>query len=221
MAQRTCTVEGCGRKHVAKGYCGSHYNQILCPDRHPRLQLVCEECKQAYTTSRTNGRFCSLDCRDARSRRARALAESQRPRPKVASPRTRLRVAVEDGHPLDVLATIRLECTVGPTGCWDWSRRVSRDGYPQVMLGGRTYQVHRLSLEAHLGTSLGTQPAHHICANTKCVNPEHLQPVSHRENAAEMMARTWMEKRIRELEDALLTLDPSHPLLDQVSLATL
>jgi 5-methylcytosine-specific restriction endonuclease McrA len=58
---RTCTVDGCGRPHRAKGYCSSHYNATFAPDRHVTIR-ACDGCGEVYTTTRTNGRYCSLLC---------------------------------------------------------------------------------------------------------------------------------------------------------------
>ena len=73
-----------------------------------------------------------------------------------------------------------------------------------------------MSLEAKHEAPLGSQAAHHICANTKCVNPEHLQPVTHRDNIAEMLARHSYLKRIAELEEAIKELAPNHEVLNRV-----
>jgi len=100
----------------------------------------------------------------------------------------------------------------------EWQGTV-KDAYPAVTVAGRVRAVHRLVLEAHLGASLGTQPAHHICANSVCVNPLHLQAVTHRENVAEMLARTYLVRRIGELEAALALVAPHHTLLTEVGLA--
>lgn len=90
MTQRTCDVGGCDRAHRAKGYCAAHYNAILKPDRH-RTVIVCAECGEVYETKRTNGRYCSLACRDAEGRRRKALVGplpwTRAPRPAVARPR--------------------------------------------------------------------------------------------------------------------------------------
>lgn len=63
MAQRTCTLDGCGRKHVARGLCSTHYNQTK-PDRHRRYVITCEGCGVEHETPRKDGRYCSLLCRD-------------------------------------------------------------------------------------------------------------------------------------------------------------
>lgn len=70
-----------------------------------------------------------------------------------------------------------------------------------------------------MGKPLGKQPAHHKCATTMCVNPMHLQPVTERDNIAEMLARNYMLNRIAELEAALAVHDPEHPLLREVGLS--
>ncbi|MFL0711662.1 MAG: hypothetical protein ACJLS2_02465 [Microcella pacifica] len=77
--------------------------------------------------------------------------------------------------------------------------------------------MHRLACEARYQKPLGTQQAHHTCANTLCVNPDHMQAATHAENIAEMKARASYEARIEELENALEAMDPQHPLLDRVS----
>lgn len=96
-----------------------------------------------------------------------------------------------------------------------------KDGYPTIRWSvnsrKRTQSLHRLVLEAKHQASLGSQAAHHVCANTMCVNPDHLQPVTHRDNVAEMLARQAYVSRIRELEEALSVVDPSHPLLQVVA----
>ena len=70
-----------------------------------------------------------------------------------------------------------------------------------------------------LGRELGVDQAHHTCANRACVNPDHVQAVSQRENVAEMKQRNVYLARIAELESELRRLDPLNDLLAR-SLAT-
>lgn len=223
MAQNTCIADGCDKPQRALALCSTHYNQTL-PDRHYRYTITCVQCGRQYDSSRKLGKYCSLACRD-RARRveadARRAAEAARPRGDAPAPldqRSALRRAVEDGDHAATLAAIRAQAHPTPEGCWEWQRRVDRSGYPVARIARREMYAHRLALEAHLGAPLGEQPAHHACANAKCVNPEHLQPVTHRENNAEMLARNYMVRRIEQLEDALRTLAPDHALLAEVGL---
>ena len=95
------------------------------------------------------------------------------------------------------------------SGCWVWPQ-LDDTGYPAGAM-------HRFSLECREGAPLGSQAAHHKCANRACVNPDHLQPVTAAENTAEMLARQSFIKRILELEEELRRVYPSSKLLDRVS----
>jgi hypothetical protein len=136
------------------------------------------------------------------------------------SQRSRLRAAIEDS--VGILEAIKGEVVINKGGCWMWQRQ-DRDGYPAYAMTLKTgkvkmYRMHRVALEAKLGKPLGKQAAHHMCATSMCVNPDHLQPISFRENTAEMMQRNYYVTRIRELEDALALASPDHPLLNEVGL---
>ena len=85
MAQRTCGVEGCEKKHRARGLCSSHYNATFSPDRH-RRENTCEECGTRYETTRSDGRYCSLRCRDARARSKKAVVGPLPRTPRNPSP---------------------------------------------------------------------------------------------------------------------------------------
>jgi len=129
-----------------------------------------------------------------------------------------IRGAIEGADPEAIVAAIRDRSAVIDTGCWEWLGPFDSSGYPRCVVGGSKVQgaVHRVVLEASLGAPLGTQHAHHKCANRTCVNPDHLQPVTHRENMAEMLARHSYLARIRDLERALCELDPAHELLAHI-----
>ena len=131
--------------------------------------------------------------------------------------RSALRKAYEENSRKGILKAIRERAEVTESGCWEW-KQLDSTGYPRTQIGDKRIRVHRLSLEAKHGAPLGSQAAHHICANTKCVNPEHLQPVTHRENVAEMMARHSYLDRIAELEEVIKEIAPNHEVLDRVPL---
>lgn len=90
--------------------------------------------------------------------------------------------------------------------CWLWLGRVNHQGYVrvQVRVGDTrpSFYVHRLVAEAYRGDLHGEQ-IHHTCANRRCLNPEHLIPVTANENMAEMKARQYYIRRIKELEAQL------------------
>lgn len=217
---RTCTVDDCGNAHRARGLCTTHYNQGM-PDRHRKVEQTCHVCGASVVKHRPSGArrtTCSEACR-----RTLLLGPPVKPKqpkaPRIkVDLRSPLRRAVEDGDHAAVIAAVRSHAEVMPSGCWEW-RRVIKRGYPVVMLGSRSAFVHRVVLEAKHAAPLGKQAAHHTCANTTCVNPAHLQPITARENMAEMLARTYLESRIRDLEAALSCHEPEHPLLREVGIS--
>lgn len=117
------------------------------------------------------------------------------------------------------LASALLDRTEVDGDCLRWVGRAKpgkKGGkpYPLVKLAKRTYAAHRLMMRAALdGADLGSMPVHHKCANTLCINPDHLQLVTPAENTAEMLERHAYVRRIAELESALAELAPSHALL--------
>lgn len=62
------------------------------------------------------------------------------------------------------------------TRCWIWQGCSSR-GYPQFTVNARTVYAHRWAYERHVGPIPRGMQLDHLCANTMCVNPEHLEPV--------------------------------------------
>lgn len=72
---------------------------------------------------------------------------------------------------------------VRPTGfCWEWTGRPNKGGYGQVTRRGKPRLVHRLAYEMLVGPIPEGLDLDHLCRNTICVNPDHLEPVTNREN---------------------------------------
>lgn len=74
-------------------------------------------------------------------------------------------------------------------GCWNWTGAVFKKeygDYPQMRVsneeGKRTVRVHRVIYQRYKGEIADGLEIDHICGNTLCINPEHLEAVSHREN---------------------------------------
>jgi len=66
-------------------------------------------------------------------------------------------------------------------GCWEW-RGYQNLGYGRVRLDGTTYRAHRASYMLTRGEIPNGLVLDHLCRNKLCVNPDHLEPVTNREN---------------------------------------
>lgn len=125
MANRTCSIDGCERRVLARGWCHAHYQQW-------------------YRTGSPTG--------------------TARP-----SASERFWRKVQRG---------------APDACWLWTGAKNGSGYGVFHYGNRMVPAHRWAYEAERGSVDGNLDIDHLCRNPSCVNPAHLEPVTHAENMA-------------------------------------
>lgn len=68
------------------------------------------------------------------------------------------------------------------SGCWLWTAAANNKGYGRSFTGGRVVLAHRASYEHHHGAIPAGQEIDHTCRTRRCVNPRHLEPVTHTVN---------------------------------------
>lgn len=68
------------------------------------------------------------------------------------------------------------------TGCWLWLCAVNETGYGRFTHGGKSFFAHRYVYEIHKGPVPDGLVLDHLCRQRSCVNPDHLEPVTQREN---------------------------------------
>ncbi len=72
---------------------------------------------------------------------------------------------------------------VDKTGnCWMWEGFRNGDGYGRFYAHGRMTMTHRFSYEGARGPIPPGLEIDHLCRTRACVNPAHMEPVTHAEN---------------------------------------
>ena len=66
--------------------------------------------------------------------------------------------------------------------CWEWERAQNSKGYGIVWVGGKLQLTHRVVYEEIIGPIPAGLDLDHLCRNRACYNPEHLEPVTRKEN---------------------------------------
>ncbi len=67
-------------------------------------------------------------------------------------------------------------------GCWIWKGADNAKGYGRVVAAGRTRPAHVIAYELLVGPVPAGLELDHLCRNRGCVNPAHLEAVTHRVN---------------------------------------
>ena len=121
--RRGCAIDGCERKHEARGYCAAHYQLLRVNGTPERLARPSQE-----------ERFwAKVDRSDA-------------------------------------------------NGCWWWLGSLATGGYGTIWWNGVAQRAHRVSYEREHGAIAADLVLDHLCRNTACVNPAHLEAVRQRTN---------------------------------------
>jgi hypothetical protein len=86
------------------------------------------------------------------------------------------------------------------TGCWNWTRPLSTQGYGRVMVDGVTLHASRLMFMVAKPEEWNEDfDVCHRCDNPACINPDHLFCAPHSENMRDMKlkGRSGVAERTR------------------------
>ena len=119
--------------------------------------MTCQSCG-ATIAERGDQRFCSRRC----SYQARARRAGRKPVP-----------------PAEERFWSRVEKEPGP--CWVWTGGSLASGYGSFRAGGAAV-AHRYAWTLLCGPIASGLQLDHLCRNRRCVNPDHLEPVTQQEN---------------------------------------
>lgn len=67
-------------------------------------------------------------------------------------------------------------------GCWEWQSWENGVGYGRFFYQGKDWYAHRWAYYAWVGPIPEGLVIDHLCRNTICVNPDHLEAVTQQEN---------------------------------------
>lgn len=83
----------------------------------------------------------------------------------------------------DVLDRLANKFTVGD-GCWEWTAKAkAKFGYGQITDDdGRSKVAYKVLYRIMVGDVPEGMELDHVCKNVLCIRPDHLEPVTHREN---------------------------------------
>lgn len=77
----------------------------------------------------------------------------------------------------------------GANGCWNWTAAGRGNGYGTIKIDGKARDAHRVAHEMWIGEIPKGMVVMHKCDNRSCVNPEHLQLGSYRDNHTDAIAK--------------------------------
>ena len=72
--------------------------------------------------------------------------------------------------------------TSNPTACWFWTASEKGRGYGGFYVDGQMVYAHRVAYELEKGRIPAGLTIDHLCRNRRCVNPVHLEAVTHKDN---------------------------------------
>lgn len=161
MPDRTCVVDGCGKEWVTRTMCSTHYQRFWktgstdLPVRNRDLECEIDGC--------------------SRPRHARGMCGTHQAQVN--------RKGSTDGSVRVILPTEeRFWSLVTKTEtCWLFGR-LTPIGYGYFRADLKPTMAHRYSYELLVGPIPDGLTIDHLCRNRACVNPDHMEPVTQREN---------------------------------------
>lgn len=110
--------------------------------------------------------------------------------------------------PRPVIERFLEKVEVDPSGCWLWTAKRNSKGYGIFWTGPKTKEragtwnrAHRVAYRLFVGPIPDGMLLDHLCRVPGCVNPDHLEPVTNRENLLRGIAsRRGVEALLSEPE---------------------
>jgi len=87
---------------------------------------------------------------------------------------------------------LALETVIAATGCWEW-QGLTRGSYGRITFQNIKLTTHVASWELVYGPVPEGLELDHLCENKICLNPDHLEAVTHAENIRRALEGNFQE----------------------------
>jgi hypothetical protein len=177
---RSCTIEGCDRKHSSKGLCNLHMlRSIRTGSPLTPLKYYPDSC----TVENCNGKHKEKGLCSKHFQRLK----------KHGSIKTEI-------HDLTSIQRFLKKTKINQTtGCIEWIGCKIPKGYGQFTANAISYRAHRFSYQYYIGPIPSEMFVLHKCDNRGCVNPDHLFLGTHDDNMKDMVNKNRSVHRYGEL----------------------
>lgn len=82
-----------------------------------------------------------------------------------------------------------------PNSCWQWQNSLATFGYGKFWIGNTQFMAHRFAWWVFRGAIPKGLQIDHLCRNRGCVNPDHMEPVTIKENVLRGVGTSAINKR--------------------------
>jgi hypothetical protein len=170
--------------------------------------FACTECEAPYTTRHAYQPTCSISCGQIRRRRLRAVFKPcqvcKTPIRVSLSTYVQTQTCSRECYWLWKTRKSATNYVVSPSGCWLWTGSLSDEGYPtSINWKGRSSLAHRTFYLRLKGPIPDGYQLDHLCRERRCVNPDHLEPVTPVENTRRSAATKLTVVQVSEIRRLL------------------
>lgn len=111
------------------------------------------------------------------------------------------------GRPKNTIQNVLAKFVNKTDTCWLWTGSAAKSGkvsYGKTTYNFKTVVAHRYVYEALVGKIADDIDLDHLCKNTLCVNPSHLEPVTRQENIHRSNVTKLTQEDVDEIRSSSL-----------------